>query len=138
MLCLRSTPLDHSILSPAELLNSRVYQANLPAISKPSLSLSADGDTNSKLRTRLEKQQRQYHKTSKPLPAIYPGDPVRVFNPHSHKWEPGVVKCSMQTPRSLATRQMAVSASLTAATSALQGKPKCCRTAATLKLQSPH
>ena len=26
--CLRSTPLDHSIPSPAELLNSRVYQAN--------------------------------------------------------------------------------------------------------------
>ena len=100
MLCLRSTPLDHSIPSPAELLNSRVYQANLPAISKPSLSLSADGDTNSKLQARLEKQQLQYDKTSKPLPAVHPGDPVRVFNPHSHKWEPGVVKCNMQTPRS--------------------------------------
>lgn len=100
MLCLRSTPLDHSISSPAELLNSRVYQANLPTISKPSLSLSADGDTNSKLQTRLEKQQLQYDKTSKPLPAVHPGDPVRVFNPHSHKWEPGVVRRNMQTPRS--------------------------------------
>ena len=42
MLCLRSTPLDHNIASPAELLNSRVYQANLPSIFKPGLSLSAD------------------------------------------------------------------------------------------------
>lgn len=49
MLCLRSTPLDHNIASPAELLNSRVYRANLPCISKPGLSLSADGEVNSKL-----------------------------------------------------------------------------------------
>ena len=57
MLCLRSTPLDHNIPSPAELLNLRVYQTNLPAISKPSLSLSADGDINAKLQTRQEKQK---------------------------------------------------------------------------------
>lgn len=100
MLCLRSTPLDHSIPSPAELLNSRVYQANLPAISKPSLSLSADGDINSKLQTRQEKQKSQYDKTSKPFPAIHPEDPVRVLNPHSRKWEPGVVRCNTQAPRS--------------------------------------
>ena len=32
MLCLRSTPLYHNIPTPAELLNSRVYQTNLSAI----------------------------------------------------------------------------------------------------------
>ena len=99
MLCLRSTPLDHNIPSPAELLNSRVYQTNLPAISKPSLSLSADGDINAKLQTRQEKQKSQYDKTSKHLPVIRPDDPVRVLNPHSHKWEPGIVKCHTETPR---------------------------------------
>ena len=100
MLCLRSTPLDHNIPSPAELLNSRVYQTNLPAISKPSLSMSADGDINAKLQTRQEKQKSQYDKTSKHLPVIRPDDPVRVLNPHSHKWEPGIVKCHAETPRS--------------------------------------
>ena len=100
MLCLRSTPLDHNIPSPAELLNSRVYQTNLPAISKPSLSLSADGDINAKLQTRQEKQKSQYDKTSKHLPVIRPDDPVRVLNPHSHKWEPSIVKCHAETPRS--------------------------------------
>ena len=100
MLCLRSTPLDHNIPSPAELLNSRVYQTNLPVISKPSLSLSADGDINAKLQARQEKQKSQYDKTSKHLPVIRPDDPVRVLNPHSHKWEPGIVKCHAETPHS--------------------------------------
>ena len=100
MLCLRSTPLDHNIPSPAELLNSRVYQTNLPVISKPSLSLSADGDNNAKLQARQEKQKSQYDKTSKHLPVIRPDDPVRVLNSHSHKWEPGIVKCHAETPRS--------------------------------------
>lgn len=54
MLCLRSTPLKHNIASPAELLNSRVYQANLPSMSKPGLSLSADGEINTKLQARQD------------------------------------------------------------------------------------
>ena len=100
MLCLRSTPHDHNIASPAELLNSRVYQANLPSISKPGLSLSADGEVNTKLQARQDEQKSLYDKSSKPLPAIYPGDPVHVLNPHDHKWEPGIVKGNMQAPRS--------------------------------------
>ena len=39
VLCPRSTPLDQNIASPAELLNSRVYQANIPSISKPGLAV---------------------------------------------------------------------------------------------------
>ena len=100
MLCLRSTPLDHNIASPAELRNYRVYQANLPSISKPGLSLSADGEVNTKLQARQDQHKSQYYKSSKPLPVIHPDDPVRILNPHAHKWEPGIVKCSMQAPRS--------------------------------------
>ena len=100
MLCLRSTPLDHNTASPTELLNPRVYQANLPSISKPGLSLSADGEVNTKLQARQDEQKSQYDKSSKPLPAIYPGDPVRVLNPHDLKWEPGIIKGNTQTPRS--------------------------------------
>jgi len=100
MLCLRSTPLDHSIALPAELLNSRVYQANLPSVSKPGLSLSADGDVNTKLQAQQDQHKSQYDGSSKPLPAIHPDDPVHVLSPHNHKWEPGIVKCSTQAPRS--------------------------------------
>ena len=28
---------------------------------------------------------------------IRPDDQVRVLNPHSHKWEPGIVKCHAET-----------------------------------------
>lgn len=100
MLCLRSTPLDHNIPSPAELVNSRVYQTNLPAMSKPTLSVSLDGDINTKLQTWQDQHKSQYDKSSKPLPVIHPDDPVHVHNPHSHKWEPGIVQSSTQAPRS--------------------------------------
>ena len=96
MLCLCSTPLDHSIASPAELLNSRVYQANLPSISKLGLSLSADGEVNTKLQARQDQHKSQYDKSSKALPAIRPDDPVCVLKPLDQKWEPGIIKCSMQ------------------------------------------
>ena len=35
MLCLRTTPIDYGLPSPAELLNCRVFHSNLPAITKP-------------------------------------------------------------------------------------------------------
>ena len=54
MLCLCSTPLSHDLPSPTELLNGRVYQTNLPAVSK--LSVSADGDINVKLVTSKTRQ----------------------------------------------------------------------------------
>ena len=63
MLCLRSTPLSHDLPSPAKLLNGRMYQTNLPAVSKP--SSSSNGDVNVKLQLRPDKQKAQYDKTAK-------------------------------------------------------------------------
>ena len=88
MLCLCSTPLDHNIASPAEL---REYQANLPSVSKPGLSLSANGDVNTKLQAWQDQHKSQYDRSSKPLPTIHPDGPVCVCSPHNHKWEPGIV-----------------------------------------------
>ena len=100
MLCLRSTPLSHHLPSPAELLNGRVYQTNLPAVSKP--SLSADGDINIKLQLRQDKQKAQYDKTAtqQPLRSLFPEDRIRVFNPTSATWMPGIVQHVADTPRS--------------------------------------
>ena len=99
MLCLRSTPLSHDLPSPAELLNGRVYQTNLPAVSKP--LFSADGDINVKLQLRQDKQKVLYDKTARqPLRSLFPDDPIRVFNPASGTWTPGIVQHVADTPRS--------------------------------------
>ena len=97
MLCLRGTPLSHDLPSPAELLNSRVYQTNLPAVSKP--SLSSYGDVNVKLQLRQDKQMAQYDKTAKqPLQPLFPEDRVRIHNPANNRWEPTVVNCVADAP----------------------------------------
>ena len=70
------------------------YGTNLLSMSKPSLSLSVDGDINTKLQARQNQQKSLYDKSSKTLPATHSDDPVRVLNPHNHKREPGIVKCS--------------------------------------------
>lgn len=99
MLCLRSTPLSHGLPSPAELLNGRVYQTNLPAVSKPSVSES--GDTTAKLQVRQDKQKEQYDRTARqPLCPLFPEDRVRILNPSSSIWEPGIVQHIADTPRS--------------------------------------
>lgn len=99
MLCLRSTPLSHDLPSPAELLNGRVYQTNLPAVSKP--SLSANGDINVKLQLRQDKQKVQYDKTAQqPLHPLFPEDRDRVLDPATSIWKPGIVQDVASTPRS--------------------------------------
>ena len=99
MLCLRSTPLSHDLPSPAELLNGQVYQTNLPAVSKP--SLSANGDINVKLQLRQDKQKVQFDKTAQqPLHPLFPEDRVRVLDPATSTWKPGIVQGVASTPRS--------------------------------------
>ena len=100
MLCLRTTPIDHNLPSPAELLSSRVYQSNLPAITKPSLAPLADGDVDVKLQSKQDQQKSYYDKTSKPLPPLYPQDPVRVFDHPSKTWKPGIVRDASRSPLS--------------------------------------
>ena len=82
------------------MLNSRVYQTNLTAISKSALTLSAEGEINTKLQQRQDQQKAQFDKSSKTLTHLYPQEPVRVFNPVSHICEPGIVKGTTQSPRS--------------------------------------
>ena len=98
MLCLRSTPLSHDLPSPAELLNGRVHQTNLPAVSKPS---SSNGSVNVKPQLRQDKQKAQYDKTAKqPLQPLFAEDRVHIHNPSNNRWEPGVVHCVADAPRS--------------------------------------
>ena len=49
MLCLQATPIDHHLPSPAEMLNSRAYQSNLPSVSQSTLFPTKDSEINNKL-----------------------------------------------------------------------------------------
>ena len=99
MLCLRSTLLSHDLPSPTELLNGRVYQTNLPAVSKP--SSSSNEDVNVKLQIRQYKQNAQYDKTAEQLlQPLFPEDHVRIHNPANNRWEPGAVHRVADAPRS--------------------------------------
>ena len=82
-----------------ELLKGRVDQANLATVLKP--SVSENGDTNAKLQTRQDKQNKQYDKTARqPLCPLFPEDRVRILNPSSNIWDSGVVQCVADTPHS--------------------------------------
>ncbi|XP_032230859.1 uncharacterized protein K02A2.6-like [Nematostella vectensis] len=101
MLCLRTTPIDHNLPSPAELLNGRVYQSNLPGVSRTArLDSKVDHDANSKLQARQDLQKLYYDRSSKELPPLPPGSNVSVFNPHNKKWEPGTVRSQRSAPKS--------------------------------------
>ena len=101
MLILRSTPLDHNLPSPAELLNSRVYKSNIPAWrSDASVAHTSTGEINTKLQSRQDQQKAYYDRSAHPLPELQPGNNIRVYNPHSKTWEPGSVKSLGTGPRS--------------------------------------
>ncbi|XP_014668315.1 PREDICTED: uncharacterized protein K02A2.6-like [Priapulus caudatus] len=71
MLCLRSTSLQHNIPSAAELLNSRVYQTNLPA-TRAACTPCLVVVTLTRSYKRQEKQKLQHDKPSKTLSVLHP------------------------------------------------------------------
>ena len=99
MLCLRSTPLSHDLPSPAELLNGRVYQTNLPAVLK--LSVSENGDTNAKLQFRQHKQKKKYDKTARQPFFHSSQETAFTFLIHPAIYGSQVLSSALQIPRFL-------------------------------------
>ena len=97
MLCLRTTPGDYKLPSPAEMLQNRVFHDNLPKVSKP-----GDQKVLDRLGDKQEAQKQQYDGSSKPLKPLTPGLPVRVQHPTIGSWEPGTIQGVNDTPRSYA------------------------------------
>ena len=83
MLCLRTTPVDHHLPSPAELLNSKMYQSNLPGVSQPVILLNqqTDQEASSKLQHRQNLQKFYHDRSAKELPPFPTSSSVSVFNP---------------------------------------------------------
>ena len=103
MLCLRTTPVDHHLPSPAELLNNRMYQSNLPGVSRPVILLNqqTDQEASSKLQHRQILQKFYHDRSAKELPPLPTGSSVSLFNPLNKKWEPGTVQSQGPGPQIL-------------------------------------
>lgn len=93
LLCLRSTPIDHVIPSPGELLLNRKLVGNLP-VKCPNNSTQKD-KTETRLYQRVSYQKSQHDQHTRDLTEIQERQHVRVYDPDSSKWSPSVVtqKC---------------------------------------------
>ena len=95
MLCLRTTPIDHTLPSPCELLNGRRYKSNLPAISSRS-----NGNVTAFLQQRQDKYKSYHDRTAKEIAPLCPQQTVRVLNPIRKTWDLANVTNKASTPRS--------------------------------------
>lgn len=88
LLCLRATPIDGQLPSPAELLLGRQVQDNLPR----RMEQDSTSDVVSRLREKQSKQKYYYDQHAKSLPGLVPGQDVTIENPKTFKWEPAVIE----------------------------------------------
>ena len=89
LMCLRSTPIDSKLQSPAELLFGRTIQDNLPR----KIQRSHDSENVTDRLQHRQDQQRYYHdRGCKPLANLLPGQNVRIQDPTTYKWKPAVIK----------------------------------------------
>lgn len=99
LLCLRTTPVDNVLASPAELLNRRKLNSNLPV--RIHNDAPDKGVTQNRLKERQE-TQKAYHDTPgiRELPPLLIGQHVNVQDQTSGKWTQAVVKNICPEPRS--------------------------------------
>ena len=96
LLCIRTTPVDSQIPSPAQILLGRKIQGNLPT--KLQSSNPQKDQIYQRLADRQQKQKKAYDRSAKDLPPVIPGQDVRIQDPQSGRWTPATVTKS--TPRS--------------------------------------
>ena len=104
LLVLRSTPLGPDLPSPAELLQERCFRTTLPRyVPDPQNSVSV----SQKLRERQLSAAAQHNKTAKEKPELVGGQPVRLWNKQTRRWEPALVNGEAGTPRSYVVQRVA-------------------------------
>lgn len=97
--CLRATPVDSHLPSPAELLLGRKIQTNIPTRST-NQSPHKD-DIYERLQSRQNDQKRYFdNKHPANLPPLQIGQEVRVQNQESGRWEKGRIVHKRPEPRS--------------------------------------
>lgn len=99
MLCLRTTPINHKLLSPAELLNNRIMRSNIIA-KVPNPRFPNSDYIHEQLEHRQDMQKMYHDKTAHDLPALVPGQYVRILDNQTGKWKPATVLSKCAEPRS--------------------------------------
>ena len=97
----RTTPVDHQLKSPAELLNNRKFRTTLPTAQRVLLT-GIDRDQVKENLHERQKQQAQYYSRSvgPPLPPLHGGQHIRLYDSRSKTWQPGTVQGQTCAPRS--------------------------------------
>lgn len=101
ILSYRTTPVDHQLKSPAELLHNREFRTTLP-IAQRALLTGFDRNQVKESLNERQKQQAQYYKRSAgaPLPPLHDGQHIRLYDSHTKTWQPGTVQGQTCAPRS--------------------------------------
>ena len=104
LLVLRSTPLGTNLPSPAELLQQRKFRTTLPTfVANPPNSK----DVQEKLKERQSASAERYDRAARPKPELVEGQPVRLRNKDTRRWEPAVITGRAPTPRSYIVQRLA-------------------------------
>ena len=88
LLCLRATPIDSHLPSPADVLFRRPLQDNLPKKFQRNI---VDESITDRLQQRQETQKLYHDNCSKKLPSLTPGQKVVIQSAKTAKWEPATV-----------------------------------------------
>ena len=90
MLCLQTTPINHNLPSPAELLNNCILRSNLIAkVSTPRFS-NID-HIREELKYRQDMQKMYHDRTVHDLPPLVPEQDVRILDDQTGKWKPATI-----------------------------------------------
>ena len=97
----RTTPVDHQLKSPAELLNNRKFRTTLPT-AQTALLAGIDRDQVNESLLEQQKQQAQYYNPSAgpPLPPLHDGQHIRLYDLCPKTWQLGTVQGQICAPRS--------------------------------------
>ena len=87
MLCLRSTPVDSKLPSPAELLQQRPFRDDLPKLIK-----TAEDDIVNHFQQKQQTQKGLYDRHAKPVSSLSPGQNCRMRDFTTWQWQPAVIK----------------------------------------------
>ena len=98
MLCLRPTPIDSQLPSPAELLYQRKLKSNLPIRIRN--EMPNRDEINQRLTERQESMKYYHDRNAQDLNPLKTGQHVFVQNQSTKKWVPGTVKCKRPEFRS--------------------------------------
>ena len=98
LLCLRTTPIDSELPSPAELLCGRKVQSNLPLVIRNTSTRKEQ--TYQRLQERQSQQKAYHDQTAHDLKPLRPSQHVMIQDANTLAWMPARVKECCTEPRS--------------------------------------